>query len=269
MTKRLLEAYGAWLDDQDYAAASEYLELTTLKQAMKWLAEESLISPACLFVLHLEKPRGTTTYCYNRAEVDAMIAHCSARSDLTWLGEVLVALITTGLRISELASLHWDDFDFSANLIRLTDMRNRAVKTDRDRARSTKSHRDRSLPLRAELRTLLQNKLRHADGRVFHGPLGGILKPDTLRQILIREVLKPLATQFPSSKGKKGFIDGRLHSFRHYFCSMSATNNVPEQILMSWLGHQDSKMVRHYYHLHDGPSQDHMKRTEFFTAPPG
>ena len=49
---------------------------------------------------------------------------------------------------------------------------------------------------------------------------------------------------------------------------MSATNNVPEQILMSWLGHRDSKMVRHYYHLHDGPSQEHMARTEFFTMPP-
>lgn len=41
VTKRLLEAYGAWLDDQDYASATEYLELTTIKQAMKWLAEKS------------------------------------------------------------------------------------------------------------------------------------------------------------------------------------------------------------------------------------
>jgi integrase len=265
VSKRLLEAYGAWLDDQDYAPASEYLELTTLKQAMKWLAEDKLIPSTCLFAMHLEKPKGTTTYCYQREEVDAMVEHCFAQPALNWLGEVIIALATTGLRISELASLRWDDFDFAANAIRLTDTRHRAVKTERDKASATKSHRDRSLPMRPELRTVLETKTRHKDGRVFHGPLGGVLKPDTIRNILIREVLEPLAERFPPAPGRKSFRDGRLHSFRHYFCSMSATNNVPEQILMSWLGHQDSKMVRHYYHLHDAPSQAHMARTEFIT----
>jgi len=46
-----------------------------------------------------------------------------------------------------------------------------------------------------------------------------------------------------------GFSDGRLHSFRHYFCSMCANNNVPEQLLMNWLGHRQSAMVKHYYHV--------------------
>jgi integrase len=109
----------------------------------------------------------------------------------------------------------------------------------------------------------------HPDGRIFHGPQGGILKPDTVRNILIREVLEPLAKRFPKAATKKGFRDGRLHSFRHYFCSTSATNGVPEQILMSWLGHQDSKMVRHYYHLHDKPSQEQMARLKFIARQPG
>jgi integrase len=37
---------------------------------------------------------------------------------------------------------------------------------------------------------------------------------------------------------------------------MSANSGVSEQVLMTWLGHRDSKMVRHYYHLH----QDEAKR---------
>jgi len=32
---------------------------------------------------------------------------------------------------------------------------------------------------------------------------------------------------------------------------------------MDWLGHQDSKMVRYYYHLSDQRSQDEMARLEF------
>jgi integrase len=263
VTKNLLQGYGAWLDDQDYAAASEYLELTTIKQAMKWFAEEKHIPASCLFVLHLEKPQGTTTYCYSQDEVNAMVEYCRQKPELTWIGNVIVALATTGLRISELASLSWDDLDFPKNIIRLTDTRHRAVKAKRDKARSTKSHRDRTLPIAQELRTVLQKMPRHADGRVFHGPLGGALKPDTVRNILIREVLEPLGKRFRHAKDKKGFRDGRLHSLRYYFCSMSATNGVPEQMLMSWLGHQDSKMVRHYYHLHDKPSQEQMARIQF------
>ena len=266
VTKRLLEAYGAWLDDLDYEAATEYLELTTLKQAMKWLAAEKHIPSTCLFALPLEKPKGTTTYCYLPEEVTAIVTHCYADSKLTWLADVIVALATTGLRISELASLRWDDLDFGANMIKLTDTRHRAIKSDRKNARTTKSHRDRSLPIAQELLTVLTKMHHHADGRLFHGPLGGILKPDTIRTIMIREVLEPLSKRFPPTRDKKSLRDGRLHSFRHYFCSTSATNGVPEQILMSWLGHQDSKMVRHYYHLHDEPSRQHMKRMRFVEA---
>jgi integrase len=32
---------------------------------------------------------------------------------------------------------------------------------------------------------------------------------------------------------------------------------------MAWLGHADSKMVRHYYHLHDDEAQRQMKRLQF------
>jgi integrase len=268
VSKRTLEAYGAWLDDQDYAAASEYLELTTIKQAMKWLVEEKHLPTTCVFALPLEKPKGTTTYCYTTEEVAVMAEHCLATPVLAWLGGVIVALASTGLRISELASLRWEDVNWAKNMIRLTDTRNRATKTERDAARSTKGRRDRSLPIANELRPILEKIMRYPDGRIFHGPNGGILKPDTVRNILIREVLEPLAKRFPNAATKKGFRDGRLHSFRHYFCSTSATNGVPEQILMSWLGHEDSKMVRHYYHLHDKPSQEQMARLKFVETKP-
>jgi integrase len=38
---------------------------------------------------------------------------------------------------------------------------------------------------------------------------------------------------------------------------------VPEQVVMTWLGHRDSQMVRHYYHLHDDEAQRQMKRLNF------
>ena len=266
VTKKVVEGYGAWLDDQDYAYATEYLEITTIKQILKWLVEEKHVPATCLFSLPLEKPHGTTTYCYKQEEVEAIVAHCLSQDDLIWLGHVVLALTRTGLRIAELAQLSWADFDFQANVLRLTDARRQGGKKARNQARSTKSHRNRVLPLDADLRTVLLLKKRHPDGRVFHGPLGGQLKPDTVRNVLIREVLKPLEDRFPVVPRQKGFKDGRLHSFRHFFCSTCANSGVPEQVVMAWLGHQDSRMVKHYYHLHDAEAQRQMAKIQF-TSP--
>ena len=79
----------------------------------------------------------------------------------------------------------------------------------------------------------------------------------------MRTYLKPLAKQFPTPQGEIGFKDGRLHSFRHSFCSVCANTGVPEPVVMRWLGHQDSKMVEHYYHLYDDEAQRQMQRITF------
>ena len=96
---------------------------------------------------------------------------------------------------------------------------------------------------------------RAKDGAIFHGPRGGTVKPDTVRNILIRDVLEPLSDQFPTPAGELGFINGRLHSCRHYFASQCAAAGFSEQLVMAWLGHRDSKMARHYFHLHIGRVQ--------------
>ena len=104
----------------------------------------------------------------------------------------------------------------------------------------------------------------HPDGRVFHGPLGGKIKADTVRRILIRDVLTPLAPRFPLQADERGFIDGRLHSFRYYFCSNCAHSGVKERVLMNWLGHRNSRMVHRDYHLHDVESIRQMQQVKLF-----
>ncbi|MCH7814806.1 MAG: tyrosine-type recombinase/integrase [Planctomycetes bacterium] len=101
------------------------------------------------------------------------------------------------------------------------------------------------------------------DGRVFHGPRGGKIKPDRVRVLLIRDVIEPLKKRFPTPPGERGFEHGRVHGFRHYFCSAAANAGVPMIVLMVWLGHRDSGMVRHYFHLHDTESQEQMQKLDF------
>ncbi len=35
---------------------------------------------------------------------------------------------------------------------------------------------------------------------------------------------------------------------------------MPEQTVMSWMGHRNSRRVRHYFHLHDQDAQRQMNQ---------
>src|SRR4051794_28061691 len=105
------------------------------------------------------------------------------------------------------------------------------------------------------------------DARVFHGPHGGKIKPDTVRNVLTRAVLTPLAEKFPAAGDAPGITAGRLHSLRHFFSSMSADNGVSEQMLMAWLGHRDSEMIRHYYHMRPDEARRQMGKLPALGSP--
>jgi integrase len=190
-----------------------------------------------------------------------MIKHCDKNPELRWLGAVIVALACTGLRISELAGLRWNDVNLETEMLTLTDETGRSD-THAAEPRRLKSGRSRSFPIHADLLERLAHRPKVGIS-VFYGPRQGRLKPDTVRRSLVRDVIKPLSDKFPARDGEQGFADGRLHSFRHYFCSTCANTGVPVQMLMTWLGHIDSEMVRHYYHVHDGEARRRMNEVNF------
>ena len=232
VTARHLSAYLRYLEGKKYAPRTLYMEATVLRQTMKWLASERQIPQECLFKLPLKKVRGTNTYCWSGDEVTAMIEHCRCKPQLHWLGDVIVGLAHTGMRISELAGLLWSDIDLGRNVIHLSNDPPNATAASRDRRR-TKNRRDRTIPVHSELRTVLERMHHHIDGRVFHGARAGKIKPDRVRVILIRDVIEPLKQRFPTPPGERGFEHGRVHSFRHYFCSAVANAGVPVIVYVS------------------------------------
>jgi integrase len=253
----VLKAYITDLDRKKYAYRTLYLEANSIKQVVRWLAANGHLPSDTRIDLPLQKPQGTATYCWRREEVNEMLTFCRERADLNWLGDVLRALATTGLRIGELAALRQSDVDMAAELIHIRD---ESMSRGPDRARTTKSGLSRSVPIHASLLAVINRLPRLADGRLFHGPRAGRLKPDTVRRTLVEEVLKPLAGKFPKAEGEVGFVDGRLHSFRHFFVSECVQEGIPERTTMRWVGHRDSEMVNHYYHLHDDESRRQMAR---------
>lgn len=264
VNKEVLMGYGGWLEESDYHDKTQYTELTVLKSVIKWMVHEKPLDESAVIRLPLKKPVGTNTYCYTPDQVAAIIDLLSKDGSLNWLHDVVMALVTTGLRIGELSELRWSDIQLDHGMIRLQDSSRRTRRSERGNARHTKSHRDRCLPIHEKLEMVLKGMQHHTDGRVFHGPRGGMLKPDTVRNVFRSQVLTPLTIKFPAAVDQRGIAAGRLHSFRHYFCSMSANQGVPEQVLMSWLGHADSEMIRHYYHLQQEQSKIQMQRLTLF-----
>jgi integrase len=261
VTTTLLNEYAADLERKDYAYKTQHNELTTLKQAIRWLIQAGHLHGAKPIELKLRKAESERPYCYRPDEVRSMIEHCRAKPTLQWMADLITALACTGLRISELASLRWSDLNLAAGRLNLTDETGRPRHAGRGR-RELKSGRSRSFPIHPDLRTAI-DRLPRSDAYVFHGPRGGRINPDTIRNVLIREVITPLREQFAKQEDEKGFEDGRVHSFRHYFCSTCANSGVPERMVMEWLGHQDSEMVRIYYHLHDDEARRRMAALDF------
>lgn len=51
---------------------------------------------------------------------------------------------------------------------------------------------------------------------------------------------------------------------------MCATNkNISERAVMEWVGHADSAMVRHYFHLHDEEAQRQMQSLDLLGGAAG
>ena len=263
VNRRLLTAYASHLKELGYQERTLYLELTTIKQVVKHLVEEGYLPDACRIIMPLSKSKDSPTYCYSSEEVEAIVSFCMGDDALVWIGQVVVALVCTGMRISELAALRWSDVDFDRNVVRVANDPDKK----KGKRRRTKNRRDRSFPINDEFLDVLKALPRHEDGRVFHGPLGGLLKPDTVRINFKDKVLPHVVKSLRSRKVDTQVDSGRLHSFRHYFCSECANGNVPMQMVMDWLGHQDSRMVRYYYHLADQRAQDEMKRLTFVNTP--
>jgi integrase len=123
--KSVLEKYGNWLGSK-YADRTVFFELTLLKSVTRWLVEEGHLPAGSELRYSLRKPQGTDTYCYRPIEVTAMISHCRKTAGLGWLVHVIVALVHTGLRISELAGLRWSDVNLQQNLLTVADERSSA-----------------------------------------------------------------------------------------------------------------------------------------------
>lgn len=255
---QFLENYVADLEERGYKRKTIRNEVTTLKQLVRFLIEKSLQAGREPLKLQIKQAESQSAYCWKPEEVAAMVALAAEKPELAWLHNVIVVLANTGLRISELASLRWTDVDLVNKRLTLTD---EAGQSKGPSGRTLKSGKSRSLTIHSDLEKLLKS-LDRKGPFVLYGPRGGRRKPDTVGRRLKKDLVVPLSVRF-SGTSSDCFSRGTCHSFRHYFISTCATSGVPIMVLMDWVGHADSAMVRKYFRLHDQESKRQMERVSF------
>jgi integrase len=248
VTDRVVRDYLGWMDEQGYEHGTKYTELTVIKQMIKFVISEGLLPESARLRVTMPKPTESSTYCYTDDDIARILGRCLQIPQLQWLFAIFQTLAFTGIRIGELRQLRWDDIDFDADTVTVTEERFGGRRRQGAAPRAVKGKRSRTISLFPSLKkTLLELKKRspHVDGVVFRTPNGALIKPDRLRRILVRDILRPLAED--SDDGRQ-ILQGRLHSFRHYFCSSCAKNpKVTQRMLMDMLGHRSDRMTARYY----------------------
>lgn len=217
--------------------------VTILKQMMRWGVRNRLLNEDPLAGVRLPRIAASRPYCPTPSEIERLIEHADEQTRTA-----IVLLWTTGLRIGELIELQWSDvsFDTGSNGVILVRRGGSGG--------STKTGRERSVPLHRRARSVLEQLPRNAEH---------VLPKLRERTLLAR--IKRLAIVCGVSQTIV------VHSFRHAFCRLCADNGVPIFTTRKWLGHSGSgtgmDMTYHYYSLSDEQSHAAMSELADRTSP--
>jgi len=169
----------------------------------------------------------------SREEVEALLA---APDRATWIGcrdhALLVVAVQTGLRVSELVGLKWQD------VCLLNGARIKCF---------GKGRKERCTPLRRDAVAALQSLLRRCDGApssaVFPNARGGNLSRDAI-EYLVAKYAARAAQSCPSLRHKRV----SPHVLRHTTAMDLLQHGVDRTVIALWLGHESVNTTDVYIH---------------------
>jgi integrase len=146
-----------------------------------------------------------------------------------WLRDMIILALDTGMRLSELTHLKWQDVDLTRQFLTV---------------RNTKNGRDRKIPLTSRVITTLLRRKNLPDISDFVFPSGKGNHLWRVRSAYVRLL-------------KRANIKGiRFHDLRHTFATRLVVGGTDIATVQKLLGHQDIRMTQRYSH----PSSDDMKK---------
>jgi integrase/recombinase XerD len=236
-----LFAYRTYLAEKcGLSEKSIYNETIVIKQLFKWAAKNGYLSRNLLESIQFEKVKSPKQPCFTIEQVELILSNADA-----WSVPMFTALAFTGMRIGELRQLQWEDVDMESNVIHIHRGGSDGKPKDKE---------DRFIPIhKRRLKPFLQT-LPIESELVFIMPDGRQVSPKKLRRYL-----KSLCKQCGFENPKQY----KLHTFRHFFASYCAQQNLSYKYVLEWMGHSSSAILDMYFTMNDRHSQNAMNSLSF------
>jgi integrase len=167
----------------------------------------------------MEQVRNEVDRWLTADEEDRLMAAASS-----WLQEIMVFALNTGLRQGEILRLQWEDVDFARGTLIVMQSKNGTRRT---------------IPLNTNVYELLaakQTATGLARGPVFRTPRGNVLQV----RFLVRE--------FCEARNRAGIPNFRFHDMRHTFATRLVQRGVGLYKVQRLLGHKTNLMTQRYAH---------------------
>ncbi|MGH7951053.1 MAG: tyrosine-type recombinase/integrase [Limisphaerales bacterium] len=236
----------AWLKEHGAARAPQTVahELRIMRAVFKYAIEQGLILHDPSKGIKRPRVRNKPTPTPTREQFQSIVAAIRAESQGKGNdGADLVELLAySGMRLNEACSLRWRDVNFSASAFTVT-----------GGERGTKNYEQRTVPLFAEMRALLERIKREH---------GGVSRDDfVVRNATARKCMETACR-------KLGLPNFHHHSLRHYFASCAVESGAEFGAIAGWMGHKDGGILlaKRYAHLRMSHSLEQAKRVSFGVA---
>jgi site-specific recombinase XerD len=241
-----LFAYRTYLHEQcGLAPKSIYNETIVIKQLFKWAAKNGYLSHNLLEPILFAKVKSPKQPCFTIEQVELLLSNAEK-----WAIPMFATLAYTGMRIGELQQLHWEDVDLDLNVIHI--QRGGSDGTPKDKE-------DRFVPTHLEKLNPILCSLPKKSELVFLMPDGRQVSPKKLR-VYLKSLCKQCGFEKPTQY--------KLHTFRHFFASYCAQQNLSYKYILEWMGHSSSAILDMYFTMNDKQAHIAMNSLSFNSENP-
>lgn len=224
-----LFAYRAYLSQQHRLAdKSIYNETIVIKQLFKWATKNGFLSRNLLEPIRFEKVKSPKQPCFTIEQVELLISNAEG-----WAVPMFATLAFAGMRIGELQQLQWEDVDLDSNVIHVHRGGSGTKPKDKE---------DRFIPIHSRKLKPVLRLLPQKSELVFLMPDDRKVSPKKLLAYL-KNLCRQCGFQNPQQY--------KVHTFRHFFASYCAQQNLSYKYVLEWMGHSSSAILDMYFTMND------------------
>ncbi len=223
ITTEQIRQYIIHLLDCGLAAQSVNRALATLRSFYKWALSHKIVPKSPMTAIQALKTQQPLPHFIPESKIDALSASGDVDSWQQQRNDLIVAMLySTGLRLSEIASVTRSDFNSSMTTLRVVG----------------KGNKERVIPILPELKAMIEEHLSGGcSEHIFLSRRGGALSKSMIYRIVRDEL------------GAAG-IQGRKspHVLRHTFATHLLNNGGDIRAIQQLLGHSSLTATQRYTH---------------------